>query len=117
MGASGRVEMKSDFTLSDLEQIVAQRAAVTDGTSYTASLVARGMGKCAQKLGEEAVETVIAAVAADHGELRKEAADLLYHLLVVLRVADLPLDSVMDELKNRTLQSGLAEKAARTTGN
>ncbi len=109
--------MSADFTLSDLEKIVAQRAASSDDKSYTASLIAKGMGKCAQKLGEEAVETVIAAMQGDREELRKEAADLLYHLLVVLRAADLPLDSVLDELKSRTSRSGLAEKAARPVGN
>lgn len=101
------------FTLSDLETIVAERSATTDGSSYTASLVAKGVGKCAQKLGEEAVEAVIAAVARDRGELTKEAADVLYHLLVVLKACDIPLSAVMDELQARTGQSGLAEKASR----
>ncbi|MFZ1814847.1 MAG: phosphoribosyl-ATP diphosphatase [Rhizobiaceae bacterium] len=101
------------FTLSDLDDIIRRRAAVTDDTSYTASLIARGTGKCAQKLGEEAVEAVIAAVKGDRQELAKEAADTLYHLLVLLRACDVPLETVMAELESRTAQGGLAEKASR----
>lgn len=102
------------FTLSDLEAIVASRAAVTDGTSWTAKLVAKGIDKAAQKMGEEAVETVIAAVKGDDESLIAESADLLYHWLVVLKIAGVPLDAVMAELERRTAQSGLQEKAART---
>ena len=102
------------FTLSDLEAIVASRAAVTDGTSWTAKLVAKGIDKAAQKMGEEAVETVIAAVKGDDESLIAESADLLYHWLVVLKIAGVPLDAVMAELQRRTSQSGLQEKAART---
>ena len=102
------------FTLSDLETIVAARAAVTDGTSWTAKLVAKGMPVAAKKLGEEAVETVIAAVKGDDESLIAESADLLYHWLVVLKIAGVPLDAVMAELERRTAQSGLQEKAART---
>ena len=101
------------MTLEDLETRIAMRAAAAPDESYTASLIARGMNKAAQKLGEEAVETVIAAIANDRPELVKESADLLYHLLVVLRAADIPLAEVMAELDRRTAQSGLAEKAAR----
>lgn len=101
------------MTLEDLETRIAMRAAAAPDESYTASLIARGMNKAAQKLGEEAVETVIAAIANDRAELVKESADLLYHLLVVLRAADIPLAEVMAELDRRTAQSGLAEKAAR----
>ncbi|GIK82782.1 MAG: phosphoribosyl-ATP pyrophosphatase [Alphaproteobacteria bacterium] len=101
------------FTLSDLEAIVAERAGATDGSSYTASLVAAGPGRCAKKLGEEAVEAVIAAASGSREELAAEAADLLYHLLVVLRVRDLALAEVMGELERRTARSGLAEKASR----
>jgi phosphoribosyl-ATP pyrophosphohydrolase len=101
------------FSLTDLETIVADRASVEDGSSYTASLLARGPAKCAQKFGEEAVETVIAALSADRRELAKEAADALYHLLVLLRACDVPLTSVMAELERRTARSGLEEKAAR----
>jgi phosphoribosyl-ATP pyrophosphohydrolase len=84
-----------------------------DPQSYTAKLFARGMEKAAQKLGEEAVETVIAAVAHPPKDLVSESADLLYHLLVVLRLADVPLADVLTELEKRTKETGLQEKAAR----
>ncbi len=106
------------FSLTDLESIVAARAAVTDGTSWTAKLVGKGMPVAAKKLGEEAVETVIAAVQmgeeGDDESLIAESADLLYHWLVVLKIAGVPLEAVMAELERRTAQSGLQEKAART---
>lgn len=105
------------MTLDDLEARIAIRAAASPDESYTAKLIARGMEKCAQKLGEEATEAVIAAVTGDRPELVKESADLLYHLLVVLRVAGVPLAEVMAELDSRTAQSGLAEKAARPEQN
>lgn len=101
------------MTLDDLESRIAIRAAASPDESYTAKLIARGMEKCAQKLGEEATEAVIAAVTGNRPELIKESADLLYHLLVVLRAAGIPLDEVMVELDARTAQSGLAEKASR----
>ncbi|MBR7653268.1 phosphoribosyl-ATP diphosphatase [Brucella oryzae] len=103
----------TEFTLSDLERIVAERASVTDGSSYTASLVAKGQTRAAKKLGEEAVETVIAAVEGNRAEVVTESADLLYHLLVVLKIADVPLDEVLAELQRRTAQTGLEEKAGR----
>jgi phosphoribosyl-ATP pyrophosphohydrolase len=103
----------SNFTLSDLEIIVATRATSDDGTSYTAKLVAKGMSRAAKKLGEEAVEAALAAVGGDRDELRAEAADLLYHLLVVLHIGSIPLDEVMTELQSRTARTGLEEKAAR----
>jgi phosphoribosyl-ATP pyrophosphohydrolase len=101
------------FSLSDLEAIVAERATASPEESWTARLVGKGQGKAAQKLGEEAVETVIAAVSGDREGLVGETADLLYHLMVVLKIADLPLSEVMAELERRTGRSGLAEKAAR----
>ena len=101
------------FTLADLEAIVAARAEADPDQSYTAKLIERGVAKCAQKLGEEAVETALAAVQGDATEIRKEAADLLFHLLVVLKATNVELDAVMQELEKRTGQSGLAEKAAR----
>ena len=101
------------MTLEDLEARIAQRAAASPEESYTAKLIARGIGKAAQKLGEEATEAVIAAVTGDRVELVKESADLLYHLLVVLRASGVPLAEVMAELDSRTAQSGLAEKASR----
>lgn len=103
----------SDFTLTDLERIVADRAKASPEESWTAKLVAAGQAKAAKKLGEEAVETVIAAVAQERPELVGESADLLYHLMVVLNIAGIPLQDVLDELQRRTVQSGLQEKANR----
>ena len=101
------------FSLSDLERIVAERARSGDADSWTAKLFARGMDKAAQKLGEEAVETVIAAVRGDTAGLVSESADLLYHWLVVLAIAGVPLSDVLGELERRTARSGIAEKASR----
>ena len=103
----------SEFTLGDLEKIVAQRAKAPWEESWTAKLVAAGQTKAAKKLGEEAVETVIAAVAQDRHDLVSESADLLYHLMVVLNIADIPLQDVLAELQRRTGQTGLQEKASR----
>ncbi len=103
----------SDFTLSSLETIVAARAKASPDGSWTAKLVAHGQSKAAKKLGEEAVETVIAAISEDRAGLVAESADLLYHLMVVLKIADIPLQDVMAELERRTSQSGLQEKASR----
>ena len=103
----------TDFSLEMLAEIIAGRAASDDKGSYTASLAAAGVAKCAQKLGEEAVEAAIAAVQGDRAELTKEAADLVYHLLVLLYVAGVSLDEVKAELESRTAQSGLEEKASR----
>lgn len=105
--------MTTPFTLEDLAAIVAQRAAASPDVSYTAKLIDGGIGKAAKKLGEEAVEAVIAAVEGDNRHLTAEAADVLYHLLVVLRARGVPLSDVMDELQRRTAQSGLQEKASR----
>ena len=101
------------FSLEDLEMIIAVRASSADPQSYTAKLFARGMEKAAQKLGEEAVETVIAAVARPSKDLVSESADLLYHLLVVLRLANIPLADILAELERRTSETGLQEKASR----
>ena len=101
------------FSLSDLEKIVAERGRSGAADSWTAKLFARGQPKAAQKLGEEAVETVIAAVSGDREGLISESADLLYHWLVVLALADVPLSEVLAELERRTLRSGVAEKASR----
>ncbi len=104
------------FTLFDLETLIAERAQHGDDSSWTARLMGMGIEKAAEKLGEEAVETVIAAVAQDGEATRKEAADLLYHLLVVLNMKQVSLDDVMSELEGRTGQSGIAEKSARSEG-
>lgn len=103
----------TQFTLSDLEALVAERAAASPETSYTAKLLAGGPAKPAKKLGEEAVEAAIAAVQGDRAGLVSEAADVLYHLLVVLRGGGVELNEVLAELERRTAQSGIAEKAAR----
>jgi len=103
----------TNFTLNDLERIVAERANASPDESYTAKLISRGISLSAKKLGEEAVEAVIAAVAGDREHLIAESADVVYHLLVVLKAANIPLDEVMAELERRTAQTGLAEKAAR----
>ncbi|MBZ9849842.1 phosphoribosyl-ATP diphosphatase [Mesorhizobium sp. CA14] len=104
----------ADFSLADLETIIHQRAHSGDAQSWTAKLFAKGMDKAAQKLGEEAVETVIAAIRGDRQALVSESADLLYHWLVVLGIAGVPLDDVLKELEGRTSRSGIAEKAARS---
>ncbi|GGB40503.1 phosphoribosyl-ATP pyrophosphatase [Roseibium aquae] len=103
----------TQFTLADLDAIIAARAESNDEKSYTRKLMGKGVAKCAQKLGEEAVEAAIAAVQGDREELTGEAADVLYHLLVVLKTAGVSLADVMAELERRTGQTGLEEKAAR----
>ncbi len=101
------------FSLVDLDAILAERAKAGPDVSYTAKLLRDGPAKAAKKLGEEAVEAVIAAVEGDGKALTAEAADVLYHLLVVLRARGVKLQDVLDELARRTGQSGLAEKASR----
>ncbi|MBB2793233.1 phosphoribosyl-ATP diphosphatase [Rhizobium phaseoli] len=103
----------SGFSLADLERIVDERSKASPEQSWTAKLVAGGQPKAAKKLGEEAIEAVMAAVTGDHDNLTYEAADVLYHLLVVLKIAEIPLENVMAELERRTAQSGLKEKANR----
>ena len=103
----------SDFSLADLERIVEARAAADPSESWTAKLVAAGQQKAAKKLGEEAVETVIAAIEGEKAALTSETADLLYHLIVVLKIGGVPVQDVMGELERRTSQSGLVEKASR----
>ena len=104
----------AEFSLSELETIIAQRARSGDPDSWTAKLFAKGIDKAAQKLGEEAAETVIAAVKGDKKALVSESADLIYHWLVVLGIAGVPLDDVLRELEGRTGHSGVAEKASRS---
>ncbi|HEV7253944.1 MAG TPA: phosphoribosyl-ATP diphosphatase [Mesorhizobium sp.] len=105
------------FSLHDLEETVRARAASGDPQkSWTAKLVAQGMPKAAQKLGEEAVETVIAAVTGDRQAVIGESADLLFHWLVVLHLAGVGLDEVFSELERRQGRSGVAEKASRGEG-
>jgi phosphoribosyl-ATP pyrophosphohydrolase len=101
------------FSLDQLDQRVVDRAAASPDESYTARLLKDGIDRCARKFGEEAVELVIASVARDKAGLTAEAADVFYHLLVLLKASSIPLADVMDELERRTAQSGLAEKASR----
>jgi len=101
------------FTLHELEKRVHDRAQASAGESYTRQLLDKGVDHCAKKLGEEAIETVLAAVGEDRKRLTAEAADLIYHLLVVLKARGIALADVEAVLAERTRQSGLAEKAAR----
>jgi phosphoribosyl-ATP pyrophosphohydrolase len=101
------------FALETLAEIVARRAEADAGSSYTRSLLEKGVARCAKKFGEEATEAVIAAVSEDEAALIAESADVLYHLLVVLQARGVPLSAVMAELERRTAQSGHAEKASR----
>jgi phosphoribosyl-ATP pyrophosphohydrolase len=103
----------SRFTLSDLEKRVHERAKASAAESYTRALIDKGAAHCAKKLGEEAFETAIAAVQEDKGRLVSEAADLLYHLLVLLEARGVTLAEVEAELAKRTAQSGHEEKASR----
>ena len=102
------------FSLEQLDERLAERAKASPEDSYTAKLLRDGVDRCARKFGEEAIETIVAAVARDKAGVANEAADVLYHLLVLLRVADVPLSAVLAELERRTSQSGLEEMASRT---
>ncbi len=103
----------SEDALARLVKTIAARRAGTASASYTKSLLDKGVAVCAKKLGEEAIETVIAAVSESDGSLVSEAADLIYHLLVVLEARNLCWQDVLSELDRRTSQSGHAEKASR----
>jgi phosphoribosyl-ATP pyrophosphohydrolase len=103
----------SRFTLADLDAIIAARADAAPDESWTAKLLASGTQRIAKKFGEEAMETIIAAVGNDRDALKAEAADVLYHLLVLLHAGKVPLTDVLVELERRTGQSGLEEKAKR----
>ena len=101
------------FSLTDLEAIVVARAAASPDESWTARLMAAGPARIAKKFGEEAVEAVIAGVEGNRTELTAEAADVLYHLMVLLHARAISVTDVLGELERRTARSGLAEKAAR----
>jgi phosphoribosyl-ATP pyrophosphohydrolase len=105
----------SNDVLSRLAATIRARRTETTEKSYTRQLLEAGPERCAKKLGEEAVETVIAGVSQSDEALRAEAADLLYHLLVLLEARGIELDDVLAVLDSRTGQSGLAEKAARSS--
>lgn len=106
----------ASLTLHDLEKRIRERAKASADVSYTRKLLDRGVNHCAKKLGEEAVEAAIAAVAEDRDRMIAEAADVLYHLLIVLHARGISLADVESELTARTQQSGLDEKAARKSG-
>jgi phosphoribosyl-ATP pyrophosphohydrolase len=111
-GADRKLQMADDVLLSLAATIRARRAESAD-KSYTRQLLDAGPERCAKKLGEEAVETVIAGLCGDPAALRSEAADLVYHLLVLLECRGVALDDVLGELARRAGTSGIAEKAAR----
>ena len=99
--------------LAELAAEIASRKSASPDQSYTAKLLSQGVAKCAKKLGEEAVETALAAVSGDKQHIASETADLLYHLLVLLEATGVKLSDVMAELERRQGVSGIAEKAAR----
>ena len=101
------------MTLDDLEQIIAARAQADPDESWTARLLAKGPEKAAEKFGEEAIDAVIEAVRHDPERLTSEAADVLFHLLVMLHARGVKIADVMQELSRRQSQSGLQEKASR----
>ncbi len=103
----------TNFTLHDLEKRVQERAKASVDASYTRKLLDQGVAHCAKKLGEEAIETMLAAVGEDRERVIAESADLIYHLLVVLEARGIALSEVEATLAARTAQSGLAEKASR----
>ncbi len=104
------------FSLDDLTKIIRTRRNAAAEKSYTKSLFEAGVPRIAKKFGEEAIETVIAALGADKTALVEETADVLYHLLVLLEARGIELAEVLGELQRRTSQSGLAEKASRGEG-
>ena len=101
------------MSLETLAATIAARKGADPETSWTAKLLAKGPEKCAEKFGEEAIEAIIEAVKGDRERLTSEAADVLYHLLVMLAARDVTLDMVLAELERREGTSGIAEKAAR----
>jgi phosphoribosyl-ATP pyrophosphohydrolase len=101
-------------TLNRLETVIAERRGASADSSYVASLFAKGREKIAQKVGEEATETVIASLSGDPAKLTAEAADLLFHLLVLLAEGGVTVDDVLAELDRRDGVSGIAEKASRS---
>jgi phosphoribosyl-ATP pyrophosphohydrolase len=101
------------FSLHDLEKRVATRAKASAAESYTRAMLDQGVEACAKKVGEEALETALAAIGESRQRLTSEAADLLYHLLILLKAREITLAAVEAELGRRTAQSGHAEKASR----
>ena len=102
------------FSLEQLDDRVQLRATASPDESYTAKLLKDGVDRCARKFGEEAIETIVSAVGRDKTGVRNEAADVFYHLLVLLKASGVPLADVMAELDRRTAMSGIEEKASRS---
>lgn len=109
----GEKDSPAMFTLDELARTIDQRAGASADTSYTASLLGKGAAHCARRFGEESIELAIAAAALEESAVRAEAADVLYHLLVLIRARGVTLKSVMDELESRSKLSGHEEKASR----
>ncbi len=110
-------EQRSQFDqLEKLMSDIAAKALASPEQSYTAKLLSKGVAKCAKKFGEEAVELVLASVGTEKSEITAEAADVLYHFLVLLKAAGVAPGEVMAELKRREGTGGLVEKAARKDG-
>ena len=101
------------MTIAALAETITSRKGAEPGTSWTAKLLAKGPEKCAEKFGEEAIEAIIEAVKGDHDRLVSEAADVVYHFLVMLTSRGVTLAEVEAELDRRAGRSGIAEKAAR----
>jgi phosphoribosyl-ATP pyrophosphohydrolase len=101
------------MTLNDLFDTIQARKLADPNSSWTAQLLAKGPEKCAEKFGEEAIEAIIEAVKGDKAALTSEAADVIYHLMVMLAARDVTLDDVVEELATRQSKSGIAEKASR----
>ena len=101
------------MTLDDLYATIQSRRSADPDSSWTAQLLDKGPEKCAEKFGEEAIEAIIEAVKGDRAALTSEAADVIYHLMVMLVSCEVPLEDVLAELTRRQSQSGIAEKASR----
>lgn len=101
------------MTLTELARTIEARKSADPDSSWTAKLLSKGPEKCAEKFGEEAVEAIIEAVKGDRDALTSEAADVIYHLLVMLASRDIAFEDVITELKNRQGTSGIAEKSSR----
>ncbi len=101
------------MTLDDLYATINARKTADPDSSWTAQLLSKGPEKCAEKFGEEAIEAIIEAVKGDRDALTREAADVLYHLMVMLAARDIPLNAVIEELARRRGTSGIVEKANR----
>ncbi|BBF94548.1 phosphoribosyl-ATP diphosphatase [Blastochloris tepida] len=113
MSGEEMADMTARVSLEDLTDIVAERGRADPSQSYTAKLLAKGVGEVAKKLGEEGVELALAAVSGPRERVIAETADLLYHLAVLLAAREVSLAEVEVELAKRTGRSGLAEKASR----